>query len=134
MSETKGRPPAGKTGAKRPAKPAARRRPSAVEASGPTSAAVRAEATRATAAGTVPAADAIAPPRREKKAAPTGPTITILQVASGIGCPKPQRRVLRALGLKHPHHRVVRPDHPSVRGMVAVIPHLVRIVEESHGA
>ena len=132
MPETKGRKPAGKTVAKRPAKPAARPRSSAAKASGPAPA--HAEATHPTATGTTGAAAVIATPRREKKAEPTGPTITILQFASGIGCPKPQRRVLRALGLKHPHHRVVRPDHPSVRGMVAVIPHLVRIVEETRGA
>jgi large subunit ribosomal protein L30 len=40
------------------------------------------------------------------------------------------KRVLRALGLRHPHHRVERPDNAAVRGMVAAIPYLVRIVEK----
>ena len=63
-----------------------------------------------------------------------GPTITIVQYVSGIACPVRQKRVLRSLGLRHPHHRVVRPDNPAVRGMVAAIPHLVRIEEGGHGA
>ena len=46
-----------------------------------------------------------------------------------------QKRVLRSLGLRHPHQSVVRPDNPAVRGMVNAIRHLVRIVEEGgHGA
>jgi large subunit ribosomal protein L30 len=61
-------------------------------------------------------------------------TVTIVQIGSGIGCPIRQKRVLRALGLRHPHHRVVRPDNPAVRGMVAAVPHLARIVEDRHGA
>jgi large subunit ribosomal protein L30 len=63
-----------------------------------------------------------------------GATITIEQYASGICCPKRQKRVLRALGLRHPRQRVVRPDNPAVRGMVNAIPHLVRIEEEKGGA
>ncbi|MFQ5876810.1 MAG: 50S ribosomal protein L30 [Acidobacteriota bacterium] len=53
----------------------------------------------------------------------------IEQYGSGIGCMARHRRILRALGLRHPHHRVERPDNPAVRGMVRSIPHLVRIVE-----
>jgi large subunit ribosomal protein L30 len=98
-------------------------------------------------AKTAPAAPAAAParPRAEEAGAiaarpSAGPgsaapgTITILQFGSGIGCPIRHKRVLRALGLRHPHHRVVRPDNPAVRGMVATVPHLVRIVEDRHGA
>src|SRR2546426_10740389 len=62
--------------------------------------------------------------------AASGKTITIVQYVSGIACPKRQKRVLRSLGLRHPHHTVVRPDNPAVRGMVNAIPHLVRIVVE----
>lgn len=72
-----------------------------------------------------------AEPRPRK---PAGPTITIEQYASGIACPVRQKRVLRALGLRHPRHRVVRPDNPAVRGMVKAIPHLVRIEEGERGA
>jgi len=133
MPETKGRKPAAKPGAKRPAKTAARPRRAAAKIARPAKGAARPDPTRGATAVPEVAAATAAPARRERRT-PTGPSITILQFASGIGCPKPQRRVLRALGLKHPHHRVVRPDHPSVRGMVAAIPHLVRIVEETHGA
>ena len=62
--------------------------------------------------------------------AASGKTIMIVQYASGIACPKRQKRVLRSLGLRHPHHTVVRPDNPAVRGMVNAITHLVRIVVE----
>jgi len=65
---------------------------------------------------------------------PLGATITIVQYVSGIACPVRQKRVLRALGLRHPHHRVVRPDNAAVRGMVKAIQHLVRIEEGERGA
>lgn len=57
-------------------------------------------------------------------------TIRIRQVKSEIGCPRPQREVLRGLGLRRIRHEVERPDSPGIRGMVAKIPHLVEIVEE----
>jgi len=63
-----------------------------------------------------------------------GRTIVIEQYGSGIGCPFRQKRILRSLGLRHPRHRVVRPDNPAVRGMVNAIPHLVRIVEDDRAA
>jgi len=63
-----------------------------------------------------------------------GRTLVIEQYGSGIGCPFRQKRILKSLGLRHPHHRVVRPDNPAVRGMVNAIPHLVRIVEDGRAA
>ena len=57
-------------------------------------------------------------------------TLRIRQVASMIGRPRPQREVLRGLGLRRIRHEVEREDSPAVRGMVAKIPHLVEIVEE----
>jgi large subunit ribosomal protein L30 len=53
----------------------------------------------------------------------------VVQVHSGIGCTERQRQVLRSLGLRGPQHARSLPDVPSVRGMVAAIPHLVRIAE-----
>ena len=58
-------------------------------------------------------------------------TLKIEQVRSPIGYPKPQREVLRSLGLRRIRHVVERVDSPAVRGMVNKIPHLVRIVDES---
>ena len=56
--------------------------------------------------------------------------LIIEQYRSGISCMARHRRVLRSLGLRKIRQRVERPDNPAVRGMVAAIPHLVRIVEE----
>ena len=56
-------------------------------------------------------------------------TIVIEQYRSGIGFSLRQKRTLRALGLRKMNQRVERPDNPAVRGMVAKICHLVRIVE-----
>ncbi len=55
--------------------------------------------------------------------------IVIEQYRSGIGFSLRQKRTLRALGLRKLNQRVERPDNPAVRGMVAKICHLVRIVE-----
>jgi large subunit ribosomal protein L30 len=57
-------------------------------------------------------------------------TIKIQQTHSGIGCPRPQREVLKTLGLRRIRQVVEREDTPAVRGAVAKIPHLVAIVEE----
>ena len=59
-----------------------------------------------------------------------GKTIEIVQVRSGICTPENHKRTLRALGLRRLNQKVVRPDNPAVRGMVATIPHLVRVVGE----
>jgi len=58
-------------------------------------------------------------------------TLKIRQVRSLAGRPRPQREVVRSLGLRRIRHEVVRNDTPAVRGMVAKVPHLVEIVEEA---
>ena len=68
-------------------------------------------------------------PGRKKKAPARGGTITIQQVKSGISCNFRHKRTLKSLGLRRINQQVVRPDNPAIRGMVAAIPHLVRIVE-----
>jgi len=57
--------------------------------------------------------------------------LRIQQVRSGIGAPEKHKRILKALGLGKMHRVVELPDHPSIRGMVKKIPHLVRIVDDS---
>lgn len=57
------------------------------------------------------------------------PPLRIEQIRSPIGRPSPQHEALRGLGLRRIRHVVERQDTPAVRGMVAKIPHLVRIVE-----
>ena len=55
--------------------------------------------------------------------------IKIQWVQSAIACPENHKLVVRGLGLRKLHQVVERPDTPSIRGMVAKVPHLVRIVE-----
>ncbi len=64
-----------------------------------------------------------------KKSEESKQMLKIRQVRSPIGFPRPQREVLRSLGLKRIRQVVERQDTPAVRGMVAKIPHLVEIVE-----
>jgi large subunit ribosomal protein L30 len=60
----------------------------------------------------------------------SGKKLVLEQYRSGIGTMERQKRTLRALGFRKLNQRVERPDTPAVRGMVAAIPHLVRVVEE----
>jgi len=50
---------------------------------------------------------------------------------SMIGSPEKLRRVVRGLGLRRINQVVERPDTPAIRGMVAKVPHLVRIRERA---
>jgi large subunit ribosomal protein L30 len=50
-------------------------------------------------------------------------------VKSVIGSTRQQREVVRGLGLRRLNQTVERMDTPEIRGMVAKVPHLVRIVE-----
>jgi large subunit ribosomal protein L30 len=58
-------------------------------------------------------------------------TLRITQVRSTIGCPPKQRGTVRALGLRRIDHTVEHEDKPEVRGMIARVPHLVRVEEVS---
>lgn len=58
-------------------------------------------------------------------------TIRIKWVRSAIGFPYRQGEVVRSLGLRRLNQVVERPDTPQIRGLVARVPHLVTIVEES---
>lgn len=55
--------------------------------------------------------------------------LEVTQVRSGVGRPEPQKRTLRALGLKRMHHTVVKDDRPEIRGMIAAVRHLVDVRE-----
>ena len=57
-------------------------------------------------------------------------TIVVKQIGSPIRRPAVQRATLIGLGLNKMHRTRELPDTPSIRGMVAAIPHLVTIVEE----
>ncbi|MPR00197.1 50S ribosomal protein L30 [Modestobacter sp. I12A-02628] len=55
----------------------------------------------------------------------------VTQIKSSIGCKQNQRATLRSLGLKRINDSVVQEDRPELRGMVATVPHLVRVEEVS---
>ena len=57
-------------------------------------------------------------------------TIVVKQIGSPIRRPAIQRATLIGLGLNKMHKTRELQDTPSIRGMVATIPHLVTIVEE----
>jgi large subunit ribosomal protein L30 len=69
--------------------------------------------------------------KKVKKAAakPAPGMITVRQVRSEIGTNQRHREVLRGLGLRGISHTVERQDSGAVRGMIAKIPHLVRVEE-----
>jgi len=60
-----------------------------------------------------------------------GKTITVEQIGSPIRRPKEQRATLIGLGLNKMHRRATLEDTPSVRGMIASVSHLVRVVDEA---
>ena len=57
-------------------------------------------------------------------------TIVVEQIGSPIRRPAVQRATLIGLGLNKMHKRRTLIDSPQVRGMVAKISHLVRIVDD----
>lgn len=61
----------------------------------------------------------------------TGKTIVVEQYASPARRPGDQRATLIGLGLNKVRRRSTLIDTPAVRGMIAKLPHLVRVVEES---
>ncbi|HEX9675321.1 MAG TPA: 50S ribosomal protein L30 [Anaerolineales bacterium] len=58
-----------------------------------------------------------------------GKLLRITLVRSPIGYPLRQKRTVRALGLRRMHQTVEHPDNPAIRGMLASIPHLLRVEE-----
>ena len=59
----------------------------------------------------------------------TSAIITVEQVGSGIGRPQDQRATLKGLGLNKIGRRAKVNDTPAIRGMIAKVAHLVRVVE-----
>ena len=58
-------------------------------------------------------------------------TIVVEQIGSPIRRPKEQRATLIGLGLNKMHRRSTLEDTASVRGMIAAVQHLVRVVDEA---
>jgi large subunit ribosomal protein L30 len=60
----------------------------------------------------------------------SGKTIVVEQIASAIRRPPNQEATLIGLGLNKLGRRRRLQDTPQVRGMIATVQHLVRVVEE----
>ena len=56
-------------------------------------------------------------------------TIKVTQVKSAIGTKPKHRGSLRALGLRGIGQSNTLPDRPESRGMIARVPHLVKVEE-----
>jgi large subunit ribosomal protein L30 len=57
--------------------------------------------------------------------------LKVVQYRSAIGAKPKQRGTLRALGLGRIGKVNTLPDRPEIRGMLAKVPHLVRVEGES---
>jgi large subunit ribosomal protein L30 len=64
-----------------------------------------------------------------KKENSTGGTIKIQYYRSSIGYSQKQKDIVRNLGITKLNQVITRPDSPATRGVVAKVPHLLRIVE-----
>ena len=58
-------------------------------------------------------------------------TLVVEQIGSPIRRPAVQRQTLIGLGLNKMHRRSTLEDTPAVRGMIAKVQHLVRVVDEA---
>ena len=61
----------------------------------------------------------------------TDKTITVRQVRSAIGNKPKNRGTLRALGLRKIGDTNTLPDRPESRGMIARIPHLIEVQDDT---
>ena len=59
----------------------------------------------------------------------TSKTVTVEQIGSPIRRPKEQRATLVGLGLNKMNRTATLQDTPAVRGMIAKVAHLVRVIE-----
>ena len=58
-----------------------------------------------------------------------GGEIKIQYYRSMIGYAKKQKEIVKSLGITKMNQTVTRPDSAAARGIVAKVPHLLRIVE-----
>ena len=66
--------------------------------------------------------------KTETKAATAGSKILLKWTRSAIAAPVKQKLVIKGLGFTRLNQVIVREDTPSIRGMVAKVPHLVVII------
>ena len=60
----------------------------------------------------------------------TGASLKLQYYRSAISTPEQHRLLIKGLGFKRLNQIVDREDTPAIRGMVAQVPHLVRILEQ----
>jgi len=65
-----------------------------------------------------------------KKAESKKTTVTVEQIGSPIRRPARQEQTLIGLGLNKMHRVRTLEDTPSVRGMIAKVSHLVRVIDD----
>ena len=68
---------------------------------------------------------------RTTKKDTAGAQLRVTQTRSSIGTKPKHRGTLRALGLRGIGQSTELPDRPEIRGMIARVPHLVRVEEVS---
>ena len=68
-------------------------------------------------------------PRRADTTNESQGKIRIQYYRSFIAAPKTQKQIVKSLGLTKLNQVVERPDTPALRGAVAKVPHLIRIIE-----
>jgi large subunit ribosomal protein L30 len=66
---------------------------------------------------------------KKKAAAEPDTTLKIKYFRSAIGSPGKHKLIIKSLGFKRLNQVVNRVDTPAIRGMVAQVPHLVKILE-----
>jgi large subunit ribosomal protein L30 len=67
--------------------------------------------------------------KAKKTEQPEGETIRIQYYRSFIATPKTHKQIVRSVGLTKLNQIVERPNTDSMRGVVAKVPHLLRIIE-----
>ncbi|MEJ7624130.1 MAG: 50S ribosomal protein L30 [Pyrinomonadaceae bacterium] len=58
-----------------------------------------------------------------------GSEVKIQYYRSMIGYAQKQKNIIKSLGITKLNQTIIRPDSPATRGIVAKVPHLLRIVE-----
>ena len=64
-----------------------------------------------------------------KKADNKGGELKIQYYRSSIGYAKKQKEIVKSLGITKLNQTITRPDSAATRGIVAKVPHLLRIVD-----
>ena len=68
--------------------------------------------------------------KTETSAAAKGARIHLKWVRSAIAAPVKHKLVVKGLGFTRLNQVIEREDTPSIRGMVAKVPHLVKVVSQ----